>query len=125
MFIWLSSCLWRIRLHFYSEFPRGSGSLSAPASITHFGGPEFDWTLGVEFRAVARVVAVHGILNTFVTRPQMVEAWAPALLGGVELAAGGPRRLTADDVGLWLMAMCFDWWSWPGTGRCRRSSRPG
>jgi hypothetical protein len=52
----------------------------------------------VESQAVARVVAVHGILNTFLTRPQMAETWGPALLGGAELAVGAPGTLTVDDL---------------------------
>jgi hypothetical protein len=48
---------------------------------------------------VTRVVAVHGILNTFLTRPQMVQVWGPALLGGVELASGGRGASGVDDFG--------------------------
>ncbi|GGL21058.1 hypothetical protein [Mangrovihabitans endophyticus] len=47
---------------------------------------------------MAKVVAVHGILNTFLTRPQMVETWGPALLGGVELAGGARGSITANDL---------------------------
>src|SRR5262245_51713656 len=55
----------------------------SPALDLGFGGG-----CGVECRAVSRVVAVHGILNTFLTRPQMAQTWGPALVGGVELAFG-------------------------------------
>jgi hypothetical protein len=47
---------------------------------------------------VARVVVTHGINNTFHSRPQMAQAWGPALLGGVELAAGTRHLLHADDI---------------------------
>jgi hypothetical protein len=47
---------------------------------------------------VARVVVVHGINNTFSSSPQMEQAWGPALLGGVELAAGRQKVLSPDDV---------------------------
>lgn len=47
---------------------------------------------------MAKVVAVHGILNTYMTRPQMAATWGPALLGGVELAGGGRGALDADDL---------------------------
>ncbi|HZN18592.1 MAG TPA: hypothetical protein VFB84_10475 [Micromonosporaceae bacterium] len=48
---------------------------------------------------MARVVVVHGINNTFVSRPQMAQAWGPAVVGGVELAAGRQGVLDADDIG--------------------------
>jgi hypothetical protein len=48
---------------------------------------------------MASVVVVHGINNTFSTRPQMASEWGPALLGGVELAAGAPGVLSPDDIG--------------------------
>jgi hypothetical protein len=46
---------------------------------------------------MARVLAVHGINNTYSAGPVMVKEWTPALLGGVELA-GGRGLLTEDDV---------------------------
>lgn len=46
---------------------------------------------------VARVVAVHGINNTYSAAPVMAEEWVPALLGGVGLA-GGDGLLGRDDV---------------------------
>ena len=36
---------------------------------------------------MARVVAVHGINNTYASRPQMAERWIPALRGGLDNAA--------------------------------------
>jgi hypothetical protein len=48
---------------------------------------------------MASVIVVHGINNTFSTRPQMASAWGPALLSGVELAAGTPGALSPDDIG--------------------------
>jgi len=47
---------------------------------------------------VSRVVAVHGINNTYIGPRIMSEAWVPALLDGVDLA-GGSGRITANDVG--------------------------
>ena len=46
---------------------------------------------------MARVVAVHGISNTYSGPHSMAEEWVPALLDGVELAGGA--GLTAADVG--------------------------
>jgi hypothetical protein len=48
--------------------------------------------------AMARVVAVHGINNTYSGPHQMAEAWRPAMLDGVTLA-GHAGVLTADDLG--------------------------
>ncbi|WP_155387613.1 lipase family protein [Catellatospora paridis] len=44
---------------------------------------------------MARVLAVHGIHNTFGTAEQMASTWGPALAGGVSLAGG---KLNVDDV---------------------------
>jgi hypothetical protein len=46
---------------------------------------------------VARVVAVHGINNTYDAPTIMADEWVPALLGGVMLA-GGDGLLTPDDI---------------------------
>jgi hypothetical protein len=46
---------------------------------------------------MARVLAVHGINNTYSAGPVMAKEWVPALLGGVELA-GGRGLLSDDDV---------------------------
>lgn len=37
---------------------------------------------------MTRVLAVHGINNTYSARPVMAQEWIPALLGGIELADG-------------------------------------
>lgn len=51
---------------------------------------------------MARVVAVHGIHNTYASRPQMAERWIPALLGGLDNAAQAGRvpavGLTGSEV---------------------------
>jgi len=47
---------------------------------------------------VARVVAVHGVNNTYSGVHVMARDWVPALMDGVELA-GGSGLLTGDDVG--------------------------
>jgi hypothetical protein len=49
-------------------------------------------------RFVARVVAVHGINNTYAAPTVMAAEWVPALMGGVTLV-GGDGLLTPDDVG--------------------------
>jgi hypothetical protein len=46
---------------------------------------------------MARVLAVHGINNTYSAGPVMAREWSPALLGGVGLA-GGRGLLSEDDV---------------------------
>jgi len=46
---------------------------------------------------MARVLAVHGINNTYSAAPVMAREWVPALLGGVELA-GGRGLLSEDDI---------------------------
>jgi hypothetical protein len=46
---------------------------------------------------MARVLAVHGINNTYSAGPVMAREWVPALLGGVELA-GGQGLLSQDDI---------------------------
>ncbi|WP_155372960.1 hypothetical protein [Catellatospora vulcania] len=40
---------------------------------------------------MARVAAVHGILNTYASRPQMAERWIPALQGGLDNAVQAGR----------------------------------
>ena len=47
---------------------------------------------------MARVVAVHGINNTYSGPRRMADDWVPALLDGVELA-GGAGLLGPEDVG--------------------------
>jgi hypothetical protein len=51
---------------------------------------------------MARVVAVHGINNTYASRPQMAETWIPALRGGVDNAVRqglvAPADLAEGDV---------------------------
>ncbi|MEU7823603.1 hypothetical protein [Catellatospora sp. NPDC049133] len=51
---------------------------------------------------MARVVAVHGIHNTYASRPQMADSWVPALLGGLDNAAQAglapTAGLTASEV---------------------------
>jgi hypothetical protein len=47
---------------------------------------------------MARVVAVHGILNQYGSRPTMHNDWVPALLGGVENATGRRDALTDADI---------------------------
>lgn len=44
---------------------------------------------------MARVLAVHGINNTYSAPPMMAREWVPALLGGVELADA--RGLLGDE----------------------------
>lgn len=46
---------------------------------------------------MSKVLAVHGINNTYSAGPVMAREWVPALLGGVELA-GGRGLLDEDDV---------------------------
>ena len=46
---------------------------------------------------MARIVAVHGIYNTFTGPQQMAAAWGPALLDGIHLA-GGDVSLVASDI---------------------------
>lgn len=48
---------------------------------------------------MARVVAVHGIHNTYASRPQMAERWVPALLGGLDNATQAGRIGAVDLAG--------------------------
>lgn len=45
---------------------------------------------------MARVVAVHGILNTYAAPEVMAAGWVPALLGGVDLSGNGGVLSEAD-----------------------------
>ncbi|MEV0268376.1 hypothetical protein AB0H43_06315 [Hamadaea sp. NPDC050747] len=51
---------------------------------------------------MARVVMVHGINNTYASRPQMADRWIPALRGGVDNAVleglTAPVEVAAGDV---------------------------
>ncbi|GGS10671.1 hypothetical protein GCM10010169_64150 [Micromonospora fulviviridis] len=47
---------------------------------------------------MARVVAVHGILNTYSGERSMAASWVPALLDGIGLA-GGDGTVAEDDIG--------------------------
>lgn len=55
---------------------------------------------------MARVLLVHGINNTYASRPQMAERWIPALRGGLENAALD-GQVPAIDISLQDVACVF------------------
>ena len=48
--------------------------------------------------ALAKIVVVHGINNTYKSRVSMLAEWVPSLLGGVELAVGRNHGVASDDI---------------------------